>query len=318
MSRIKAETINRIKGCLWGQAIGDALGLGTEFMSKNEVMKYYPYGLHSYDQIIQDQHRCRWEIGDWTDDTDMMLCLLNAFDETGFDFRKAAANFKEWYNGTPMGIGRHIAKVVMISEYIDHPFECSEIIWDSTRKQSAANGALMRTSIMALWPQLNQYWVEQACKLTHFDPRCVFSCQILSYLIHSIVWLSNIPEYDYLTTIAKEMDDELLQYIQNAHSSSIPELNLHQQPGIGYTYRTLSAALSALWHSSSFEEGVLEVVNEGGDADTNGAVVGALLGAKYGFDSIPSYFIENLCYKHAYEVSVNKFITLLETWLDKH
>lgn len=307
------EIINKIKGCLWGQAIGDALGLGTEFMSKSEVRKYYPHSLHSYEQIIQDQHRKRWEKGDWTDDTDMMLCLLNAFDSSGFDFRKAAKNFKEWYNGEPVGIGRNMIKVLLIAEYVNHPFVCSELIWNSTRRQSAANGALMRTSIMALWPQLNQDWVEQACKLTHYDPRCVFSCKIFCYIIHSLVWLSNIPEYDHVTAIAKEMGDELLQYIRRAHYSSIPELNLHQQPGIGYTYRTLSAALSALWHSSSFEEGVLEVVNEGGDADTNGAVVGALLGAKYGFDNIPSYYIENLCHKQEYEVWVNKFIALLES-----
>lgn len=37
------ETIkNRMLGCLYGQAIGDALGLGSEFMSKDEVSKNYP------------------------------------------------------------------------------------------------------------------------------------------------------------------------------------------------------------------------------------------------------------------------------------
>lgn len=42
-----------------GQAIGNALGLGTKFMGRDEVRQNYPYedGLSLYDQIIQDGHR---------------------------------------------------------------------------------------------------------------------------------------------------------------------------------------------------------------------------------------------------------------------
>ena len=37
---------NKMLGCLYGQAIGDALGLGTEFMSKEQVGLYYPKKKH--------------------------------------------------------------------------------------------------------------------------------------------------------------------------------------------------------------------------------------------------------------------------------
>lgn len=45
---------DKMLGCLYGQEIGDALGLGSEFMSKEEVIKNYPEGLKTYGQIIQD------------------------------------------------------------------------------------------------------------------------------------------------------------------------------------------------------------------------------------------------------------------------
>ena len=60
----------RFLGTIFGQAVGDALGLSTEFMSKQEVDRFYPNGKEDYSQIVQDDHRRRWQRGDWTDDTE--------------------------------------------------------------------------------------------------------------------------------------------------------------------------------------------------------------------------------------------------------
>ena len=57
------KTIDRFRGCLYGQAIGDALGLGTEFMTDEDIAWKYPHGLQHYKQIYQDRHRKRWEGG---------------------------------------------------------------------------------------------------------------------------------------------------------------------------------------------------------------------------------------------------------------
>jgi hypothetical protein len=62
----KDELADRCRGVIYGHAIGDALGVGAEFMSKAEVMRNYPNGLYAYSQIVQDPHRRRWAIGDWT------------------------------------------------------------------------------------------------------------------------------------------------------------------------------------------------------------------------------------------------------------
>ena len=107
------ETIKeRSLGTIFGQAVGDALGLGTEFMSKQEVNRFYPNGIRDYSQIVQDDHRRRWQKGDWTDDTDMMLCILDSFVACQkVDILDIARRFKEWMMNGGMGIGRHIMKV---------------------------------------------------------------------------------------------------------------------------------------------------------------------------------------------------------------
>ena len=64
----KEQIIDKIKGIIYGAALGDAIGLATEFMSKEEAAKFYPSPLNfSFADIVHDEHRDRWVRGDWTD-----------------------------------------------------------------------------------------------------------------------------------------------------------------------------------------------------------------------------------------------------------
>ena len=75
---------------------------------------------------------------------------------------------------------------------------------------------------------------------------------------------------------------------------------------MGYTLVTLSVALWAYWHAKSFVDGLLKVVNAGGDADTNAAVACAILGAKFGFHTIPKEYIDGLIYRNKLDDTINK------------
>lgn len=298
-------------GCLYGQAIGDALGLGTEFLNKSEVMKHYPNRLSRYEDIIQDAHRCRWAKGAWTDDTDMMLCILSAFENSQFNIRQVAQNFKDWADGEPMGIGSHTFKVLAMGDYVDKHEECSRLWWELSRKSSAANGALMRTSVVGLAKTNLEEQTEKICKLTHYDPRCVGSCVIATSIIHALVWENKELSYNEIRSIGDKYDNRIAEWIDLAYQNKdISALDLDETHSIGYTLRTLAAALWCYWNSTSFEDDLLAVVNEGGDADTNAAIACAILGAKFGYDSIPSYYVENLHKETEYHNIVNEFINL--------
>ena len=146
------ETLKeRFLGTIFGQAVGDALGLSTEFMSKQEVDRFYPNGIEDYSQIVQDDHRRRWQRGDWTDDTDMMLCILDSLVACQkVDILDIARRFKEWMMNGGMGIGRHTYNVMALGDYTSNPQKAAEIIWKMGKKKAAANGAVMRTSVVGL------------------------------------------------------------------------------------------------------------------------------------------------------------------------
>lgn len=75
-------------GLLYGAAIGDALGLATRGMSRDECSFYYNQDDLDYSQILQDKHRVLWRAGDWTSNFDSMVGIQNheTFHENNFTF----------------------------------------------------------------------------------------------------------------------------------------------------------------------------------------------------------------------------------------
>jgi hypothetical protein len=59
-----------------------------------------------------------------------------------------------------------------------------------------------------------------------------------------------------------------------------------------YVRTALRLALWELWHAPDFEQAMIDVINRGGDADTNAAVAGAVYGAWVGESGIPQRWID--------------------------
>lgn len=310
------SVLSNIQSLIFGQAIGDALGLASEFMTKEEIKYFYPNGICSYDDIVQDRHRSLWEKGAWTDDTDQMLCILDSIIENKtINLTDIAKRFVSWKKVNGIGIGRHTLKVLSIGDYVENPFKASELVWNMSKKQSAANGAIMRTAILGFWNYIDWEQVksntENVCKLTHYDPRCIGSCVIITYIVHRCLTNQEILRSEILN-IANGYDSCIAEYVELAYQNNIEALVLDEQGKIGYTLKTMSAALWAYNYSTDFYSGLRTIIEQGGDADTNGAVVGALLGLKFGFNSIPKYLIDNLVEKNVLANKINDFRAIME------
>jgi ADP-ribosylglycohydrolase len=241
----------------------------------------------------------------------MMLCIANAvIKDKGVNYTSIARNFKEWADGEPMGIGETTYKVLSFGDYVEKPFDVSKMLWEMSNQQSAANGGVMRTSIVGLFPKAVEECAVNICRLTHYDPRCVGSCAIVSLLIHSLVYDDEKLSYHKIVDIAQKHDSRIREYIDLSLNTDIRALELQDWDSVGYTLKTLAAGLWAYWNASSFEEGLLSVVRAGGDADTNAAVACAILGAKFGISAIPQEYIDGLIYKEQLDEVVSGMIEL--------
>jgi len=68
-----------ILGMVYGALIGDALGMATEGLTKDECLFHYKAQELTYDDIIRDEYRSHWKRGDWTETGDQMVQFLSSF-----------------------------------------------------------------------------------------------------------------------------------------------------------------------------------------------------------------------------------------------
>ena len=290
---------DKIKGVLFGTAVGDALGLGTEFLSKKEVKKYYPQGLYSYDQI-SIRHKNLWARGEWTDDTEQMLCILDSLIENKkIDIKDIAYRFHRWAKTDGRGIGYTTYRVLSAKSFLTNPKAAAKEIWLESKKQLAPNGGVMRTSVLGIWEYSDKEKViknaTDVCQITHYDPRCAASCVLLSYAISLLMQGKNrISVFKEIKELSKKYGKEVYECLNDLETKDIYELELDDRDSMGYTLKTLAAGFWTLMNAKNFKDGLIKIVNQGGDADTNGAVAGALLGANFGFRDIPKEYVDGL------------------------
>ncbi|KAJ3331771.1 hypothetical protein HDU76_002269 [Blyttiomyces sp. JEL0837] len=197
-----AQLMDKIKGLLFGAALGDAIGLATEFLSKEVSAKHYQCGPIQFGTaegfpFVWDRHRCRWAVGDFTDDTDQQLLILKTLLDNGGQFnqldsaRRLSAWVKEGFvelgNKPPYGIGATVGRVLSDKKFLHDPAGTAYSVWALSGSNLAANGAVMRTAILGV----PFFWDERqvlkqtidAAQVTHSDPRCLVSCAIVTMLV---------------------------------------------------------------------------------------------------------------------------------------
>ena len=269
------QTTHRIRGVAVGAAIGDALGMPLEFELASPP-----------EHLVRDMHAGRLPAGSFTDDTEMALALAESLLELRqMDQQDVTNRFLAWYKRRPPDVGIHTTNVLEVIEK-GESWENAALKVQSSYPDSAGNGSVMRCWPVALmcWhdEEILNTWSRVQSQVTHAHEDCIAGCAFVNSMIAQMVnGAEPMAAYQHALASVK-MPDGLRQAIKLAPRRKRDELR-----NTGWVRHTIESALWGLLNTNSFEEALVQVINLGADADTAGAVVGALAGAAYGLETIP-------------------------------
>lgn len=283
--------LDRAKGVLLGLACGDALGRPVEFDSPEEITS-------KHGRLTEMVGQGTWgqPAGSITDDTEQALCIARSLVERGgFDPADVAERFVAWYDSNPFDIGGMTRRSLQkLKEGVSWE-EAGQQAWEnSPKRRDAGNGSVMRCAPLAIVFATDYDRLErvsrQSSKITHADPRCTGGCALLNLTIAGFLTNQSTPLYDALDRIEGDVPPELLGAIRPLREKD-PSVTIEPS---GYVINTLQTSLYDALRADSTEDAIVTSVNRGEDADTIGAVTGAVAGARFGASELPDRWLNQI------------------------
>jgi ADP-ribosylglycohydrolase len=272
--------LDRAQGCLLGQFSGDSLGSLVEFMSPVKIRSLYPDGLKE----LKSGGTWSTIAGQPTDDSEMVLALISSLLSSGrYDPEAARTAYLAWLNSGPFDCGVTIAQGLN----------------GSPNYESQANGALMRVCPIGIigakvpLEDVVEYAMLDA-SITHPNIICKQANALMAAAISFAITNGPGPLelFEKIREWAKDLaiDDSLVQTIEKA-AIAPPDDFIENH---GWVLVAFHNALWQLRNADSPQSGITSTVMQGGDADTNAAICGALLGAVYGRKRFPPQWEQSI------------------------
>lgn len=289
---------DRMAGLLLGMAVGDAIGLPREGLTRRRALRMY--GGRPL------KHRFIGGRGMISDDTEHACMVAQAWLASNGDARNFARSLawrlRFWLLGLPAGIGfatlRGICKLWL------------GFAPDKSGVYSAGNGPAMRSPVLGVCagddPEKLAEFVRASTLLTHTDPRATEGAMAVALACH----YASRRQPDQIEAgevfallrryVVNEELAEALQMAEFAIRENLSASDLAKRMGLekgvsGYIVHTVPVAIFCwLANRTSFRDAVEEVILLGGDTDTTGAITGAMAGASLGCSAIPEEWIDGI------------------------
>lgn len=312
--------IDRARGALLGLAVGDALGTTLEFSSAPASLPAFPTLATGPHRDVVGKGPFRLAPGQVTDDT-QMACLLARLvrDRASFDPEEASCLYGEWASRA-FDVGTQTAAALARAGRGVPALTAGRETWAVPGRRPAGNGSLMRTAPIGVFlagdPDARRRAALLDSAVTHHDPRCLLACAAFDAAIaRAVAGAPPVRPGSLLDAARREVGEaaEVAVSLFPGEESALDDgcaelledLSLAERddPGLtgrlavdgqakGFVRVSFRLAFWELLHAPSFEAGLVDAVNRCGDADTNGAIAGALLGAMHGERAIPARWSE--------------------------
>ena len=310
--------MSKVVDAVIGHAIGDAMGVPTEFCMRekllnNPVTNMIGYGSHPVPE------------GSWSDDTSMSIATMDAIinDDGKINLKDIMMNFYYWLKE---------AKFTPHGEVFDAGRTCIKAVINFSKGVSVdkcglddiysnGNGSLMRIYPIALYAYYKHLkdkeiynLVNEVSSLTHAHEVSKLGCYIyVRYILYLLDGLNKEEAYDKLKDINFNSlyDIDVVKMYSRILDENIKVLNIDDIKSSGYIVDTLEASFWILLNSKDYKEAIIASTNIGNDTDTIGAVTGAMAGIVYGMDSIPKEWLDKLVKKDYLVELANNFEKLI-------
>ena len=299
---------DRAAGALLGVHAGDSLGATTEFSSPNP-------NPDTWVRDIVGGGAFNWAPGDPTDDTDLTAAVVRAYTDliaAGTEQTVDAVldacgrHFLAWYRSGPKDIGGTTSGALGRLRRTNDPASSG-----NSDPEAQANGSLMRCIPTAVYrkddpDRLTEETVAISA-ITHASPVARESCLLYNRAVASLI--NGVDVRTAITDAINGLDGTVVGRIASSRLEAPVDSPMPWQRG-GWVLTALDIALwAALQTDRSAEDLLVEIINKGGDADTNGAIAGGILGARDGASALPDRWIATLRLGPEFRDAATMFLT---------
>jgi ADP-ribosyl-[dinitrogen reductase] hydrolase len=304
--RMDISLADRYQGTLIGLACGDALGGPLEFMRREQIQAKYPQGVSEF----VGGGWLHLEPGEVTDDTQQTLILAEALTDKGLDLERFANGLLGWYQGNPKDIGNTTRVALAALASGTPPGEAGQVaLAERGGRSSAANGAVMRCAPVALRflhhpTRLVQASLDSA-RVTHAEERAAWGTVAVNQGIVHLLKGGAIADVAEAAVTRIPIDD-----VRAAVLEAPGRDREHVRAG-GFVLETIGASFWAITRGANAREAIELAVALGDDADSTGAVTGALAGAAYGIAAIPASWRAKVQFRERLESEAARLFDLV-------